>query len=376
MTQNTGAVPEQEMLALLERLVSFESPSGEKAVLDRLADELATVFSRVGRIERLANPDGGDHLRITVDVAGSSDAPVLLVGHYDTVWPVGTLAERPFRIDGDAVHGPGAYDMKAGLVMIFTALGGFGVGGATLRRPVQVFINSDEEIGSPTSRALIEETARGAAHVLVLEPPIEPYGVLKTARKGGGDYRVTIHGRAAHAGVEPEKGRSAIVEMAHQILAIQRIADAEKGTTLNVGVVSGGSRPNVVAAQADLHIDVRVWTMAEAERVEAAMRALSPVTPDVTLTVSGGLERPPMERTPASRVLYARAQEIGAAVDIALDEGGTGGGSDGNFTAALGVPTLDGLGSPGVGAHALHEQISRAGLRERTRLLAALLSEL
>lgn len=372
----TIAVHEAKLLDLIARLVHLESPSTDKALLDACADELAALFAGIGQVERIANPAGGDHLRITVtDVAEPALPPALVLCHYDTVWPAGTVAQRPFTVTADRAFGPGAYDMKASIAMVYAALGGFGQPAPRLRRPVIVLLTSDEEIGSPTSRALIEATAAQAAHVLVIEPPTEPDGALKTARKGGGAFRVTITGKAAHAGVEPEKGASAITELAHQILAVNALANPAIGTTVNVGVVGGGTRPNVVPAEAWMEVDVRVWTQAEAARIEAGMAALQPVTPGTQVAVSGNVRRPPMERTPASAALFARAQELGAALGLAIREGSTGGGSDGNFTAALGIPTLDGLGCPGAGAHADHEQISRQGLIDRTALLCALLSE-
>jgi glutamate carboxypeptidase len=292
------------------------------------------------------------------------------------VWPAGTLAARPFRADDDVAYGPGLYDMKASIAMCELALRSLGPLGLRLPRPLTLLITSDEEIGSPSSRALIEAAARDCAFALVLEPPVEPHGALKTARKGVGMYAVDLTGRAAHAGVEPEKGASAITELAHQILAANTLADPAEGTTINVGIVSGGSGRNVVPAAARMEVDARAWTMAEAERVDAGFRGLAAVTPGVTLTVSGGFNRPPMERTPASAALFEQAQSIGASLGLTLTEGATGGGSDGNFTAAVGAPTLDGLGAPGQGAHAEHEQISVRGLVERAALLTALLTGL
>lgn len=371
------AAHESAMLDLIARLVHLESPSTDKVLLDVCADELAALFARIGTVERIANSAGGDHLRVTVtDVAEPSLPPALVLCHYDTVWPAGTISQRPFTLTDDRAFGPGAYDMKASIAMVYTALGGFGHPAPRLRRPVIVLLTSDEEIGSPTSRKLIEATAQQVAHVLVIEPPTEPDGALKTARKGGGAFRVTITGRAAHAGVEPEKGVSALTELAHQILAVNGLANPAIGTTVNVGVAGGGTRPNVVPAEAWMEVDVRVWTQAEAARIEAGMAALQPITPGTQVQVSGSVRRPPMERTPASVALFTRAQELGAALGLEIREGSTGGGSDGNFTAALGIPTLDGLGCPGAGAHADHEQISRRGLIERTALLCALLEEI
>lgn len=365
-----------ELLSLIETLVSYESPSGDKPLLDRLADYMEARFASLGRIERFANPQGGDQLKLIVEAPGApaDTQPALILCHYDTVWPAGTVARRPFRIEGDLAYGPGAYDMKASIALAELVLRELPVLGRKLPRPVVLLVTSDEEIGSPTSRALIEAEARACAFTLVLEPPIEGSWALKTARKGGGMFTVEITGRSAHAGVEPEKGASAVTEMAHQILAINSLADWSQGTTLNVGVVAGGTRPNVVPAQAHLEIDARAWSGAEAARIEAAMIGLQPVTPGVTLSVQGDFRRPPMERTAATAALFARAQAIGAELGLELSEGSTGGGSDGNFTAALGVATLDGLGTPGQGAHAEHEAIRVPALAERAALLMALLS--
>jgi glutamate carboxypeptidase len=368
----------EELLALAAELVGHESPSGDKARCDALAELMAARFGGLGAVERVANPAGGDHLlvRVAAPEAPAGERPALVLCHYDTVWPAGTLAARPFRADDDVAYGPGLYDMKASIAMCELALRSLGPLGLRLPRPLTLLITSDEEIGSPSSRALIEAAARDCAFALVLEPPVEPHGALKTARKGVGMYAVDLTGRAAHAGVEPEKGASAITELAHQILAANTLADPAEGTTINVGIVSGGSGRNVVPAAARMEVDARAWTMAEAERVDAGFRGLAAVTPGVTLTVSGGFNRPPMERTPASAALFEQAQSIGASLGLTLTEGATGGGSDGNFTAAVGAPTLDGLGAPGQGAHAEHEQISVPGLVERTALLVALLTGL
>jgi glutamate carboxypeptidase len=366
-----------ELLASAAELVAHESPSGDKARCDALAELIAARFAGLGSVERVANQAGGEHVLTRIAAPAATDTrPALLLCHYDTVWPAGILAARPFRVEGDTAYGPGLYDMKASIAMCELALRSLGPLGLSLARPLVMLITSDEEVGSPSSRALIEATARECAFALVLEPPVEPHGALKTARKGIGMYAVEFAGRAAHAGVEPEKGASAITELAQQVLAANRLADAAQGTTINVGIVRGGSGRNVVPASARMEIDARAWTLAEAARLDEAFRGLAPVTPGVSLSVSGGFNRPPMERSSASIALFERARAIGAELGLALTEGSTGGGSDGNFTAAAGVPTLDGLGSPGQGAHAEHEQISVPGLVERTALLAALLTKL
>ncbi len=295
--------------------------------------------------------------------------------HFDTVWPAGTLADMPFRIEDDRAYGPGTFDMKASLVLVEFALRAIRESGRRLPRPVVVLCTSDEEIGSPTSRRLIEEHARRSAYALVMEAPL-PGGRLKTARKGVGRFSLTIEGRPAHAGVEPEKGISAVRELAHQILQVHALADSSAGTTVNVGVVRGGTTPNVIPAQATAEVDVRVVTADEEHRIEAAFAGLKAVTPGVRLSVQGGFNRPPMERSPQIAALFERVRQIGQTLGLDLEEGSTGGGSDGNFTAAMGLPTIDGLGMPGAGAHAHHEHIEIAAFPERAAFLAALLLEL
>jgi glutamate carboxypeptidase len=364
-----------EMIEALRELVVHESPSNNKAALDALAVKLAASFEAVGgNVVLHENAAGGLHLRAQF---GESTVlkPTLLVGHYDTVWPIGTLATMPFLIEGNRLAGPGCFDMKASLIMIITAIDVIQSLGLKLPRPIVVLITSDEETGSFTSRELIESEARACSHALIVEPPLTDGG-LKTARKGTGIFQVNVEGRAAHAGVEPEKGRSAIVELAHQILAIQAISRPELGTTMNVGEIRGGTATNVVPANATAIVDARINSMVEAARVETEMRALQPVTPDCKLTITGRIKRPPMERNAAVVSLFERVRPIGKALGLELTEGSTGGASDGNFTAALGVATLDGLGCPGGGAHASHEHILIDGLIERTTLLAAILYEI
>jgi glutamate carboxypeptidase len=364
-----------ELIESLRTIVEQESPSDDKAALDGLSRVIASRLQRLGgAVDLVPNAIGGEHVRARFG-GQSGTKPALVLGHYDTVWPIGTLATMPFRVDGPKAFGPGVYDMKASLVLIEAALGAIASTGATMPRPLVVLFTSDEEIGSLRSRDLIEDEARKCEFTLVVEPPLAN-GALKTWRKGTGLFTLTVEGRAAHSGVEPEKGRSAVVELAHQILAIQALQRPELGTTLNVGVVTGGSATNVVPAHATARIDARVSTMAEAARLEAALKELKPVTPDVSLTLTGRIKRPPMERTPAVAALFERSRPIGKSLGLDLAEGGTGGASDGNFTAALGIPTLDGLGCPGAGAHADYEHIVIDGLLERAALLGALLLEL
>jgi glutamate carboxypeptidase len=288
---------------------------------------------------------------------------------------LGTIEKQPYRVEGDKAFGPGIYDMKASHVMAEFALRGIIELGWELPRPVDVLFTSDEEIGSPTSRGLIEEQAANSDYVLVLEPPTAE-GALKTARKGVGGYTLRVEGRAAHAGSQPELGISAINELAHQIIYMQNLADNEQGTTINVGIVKGGTRSNVIAAHAEAEIDLRVWTSQEAERIEDALGNLQPATSGVELEILGEINRPPMVRTEAIIDLFRRVQQVGEKLGLDLNEGSTGGGSDGNFTAAMGVTTLDGLGAMGDGAHAVHEHILVSHLPLRTGLLAGILVEL
>lgn len=371
---------QQEILETIGELVVEETPTDDKSRLDVFAGSLATRYATAGlETEIIENATRGNHLRVrftdSAHVDDSAAAPALILCHYDTVWPVGSLETHPFRVDEQGwAYGPGIFDMQSSLALAEYVLRGVQALNLRLPRPVTLLVTSDEEVGSQTSRQLIEDEAGRAAYVLVLEPPL-PDGVLKTARKGGGHFTLTIAGRAAHAGVEPEKGVSAVQELAHQILALHSLTDLELGTTVNVGVVSAGTRPNVVAAHAEARIDVRAWTRAEMERIGAAIAALEPVLEGTQVQVSGGLSRPPLERK-VTYELFGQAQAIGRALGQDLQEGGTGGGSDGNLTGALGVPTLDGLGLPGHGAHADHEHIEVDKIGERAALLTALLVEL
>ena len=365
------------MLEALETLVNHESPSTDKQTLDAYAQKLAERFKILGaETTFIPNPTSGLQLKTTLRTPQTgSKKPGLLLCHYDTVWPLGTIEQQPFRVDGDKAYGPGVYDMKASHVMAEFALRGIIELGLQLPRPIVILFTSDEEIGSLTSRGIIEEHALQSEYVLVLEPPTAE-GALKTTRKGVGNFTLQVKGRAAHAGSQPERGISAINELAHQILYLQNLADHEQGTTVNVGVVKGGTRSNVIAARAEAEIDVRAWTQQEAERIESAMRSLQTASPAVELEVQGGFNRPPMMRSEAIGDLFHEVQQIGAKLGLDLQEGSTGGGSDGNFTAALGVPTLDGLGAMGDGAHAVHEHILVSDLPVRTGLLAAILLEL
>jgi glutamate carboxypeptidase len=364
-----------EMLAMLKRFVELESPSDDKAAVDRLGASLAAEFEGTGaKTSRFPNTERGDNLRL--DFTSHSDAkPILLLGHFDTVWPMGTLAGMPFRLHDDRVFGPGVLDMKAGIVMMIFAL-------RALRevsrdhRPVIVVLDTDEEVGSETGRPIIEAAARECEAVLVLEPAQTLQGHLKTARKGVGDFTICVRGVASHAGVDFEKGHSAVLELARQLLEVAKFTDPSRGITVNPGVIRGGTRTNVVASEAVAEVDIRVARAADASELERKFAALKPFDPLCSIEVTGGLNRPPMERTDGTVRLFGIARDQARALGFALDEASTGGGSDGNFTSALGIPTLDGLGGVGEGAHATNESILLAELPRRTALLAALLDSL
>jgi len=357
----------------IETLVGLESPSTDKAAVDRCGAELSARLEALGgEVTRIEGGPRGDHIR--ADFAGSVPG-VLLLGHFDTVWPVGQLARMPVREEGGRLHGPGVFDMKAGIGVAMLAVRALRELAVPDAPRVRMLWTTDEEIGSETSRAAIEACARESCAVLVLEPSL-PGGAAKTSRKGCGDFELTVHGVSAHAGLDPGKGASAIHELAHQIVAITALQDPSRGVTLNVGRISGGSRTNVVADVAHASIDLRVPTMADAAIMERSLRGLRPRLSGTRLEIQGGVGRPPLERGPGVVRLYEVAREVAHELGQDLKEGGAGGGSDGNFTAAIGVPTLDGLGPRGDGAHALHEHVELTDLAWRAAFLAALLSRM
>ncbi len=356
------------MTALLEHIVQLESPTTNKAAVDRLGAFLAEEVRNLGAEVTLDRQAGaGDHV---VARWGQGDGQALILCHMDTVWDIGAL---PLRYEDDRLYGPGAYDMKGGIVIAISALRGLRDLGLWPPLPITLLLTSDEERGSRTSRALIEAEARRSRLALCLEPALSN-GALKTRRKGTGLFRVTAYGRAAHAGADHEKGINAIEELAHHVLALQRLTDYAVGTTVSVGRIEGGTRSNVVPGKAWMWVDVRVANRAESERLTQAIHSLKPVLPGARLEVHGGMSRQPMERTPLIAQTFAWAQSVAAGLGITLLEGATGGGSDANFTAALGVPTLDGLGVVGDGAHAVNEHAVLSSLPQRAALLAALLS--
>jgi glutamate carboxypeptidase len=363
---------EGEMLSLLRKMVEIESPSDDKAAVDRMGAFLADAFERLGgQVTFYPQEAAGNHLKVDFP-GGASGKPVLLLGHFDTVWPMGTLAKMPFRMEAGRAFGPGAYDMKAGIAMMMFALRALKEAG-TAHRPVTILLDTDEEVGSTTGRPIVEATAKDCEAVLVLEPSQGPQGHLKTSRKGVGDITIRVRGRASHSGVDFEKGRSAVVELARQILEIVKFIDLSRGITVNPGVVQGGTRSNVVAAEAWAEVDLRIARAADAAELEKKFAALKPFDPDCSIELSGGINRPPMERTEGTVRLFGMAKEIAGTMGWKLEESSTGGGSDGNFTSALGVPTLDGLGALGEGAHAPHESVVIQELPQRTALLTTLI---
>ena len=363
-----------EMLDLLRHMVEMESPSDNKEALDRLGQFLAAEFSRAGaQVSFSEQSDAGNHLK--AEFPGSPGKPVLLLGHFDTVWPLGTLSSMPFRLEDGRAFGPGIYDMKTGIAMMLFALRALREVHA-MHRPVTVLLDSDEEVGSRTGRPLVEAMARNCEAVLVLEPSQTIQGHLKTARKGVGDFLLRVRGRASHAGVDFEKGHNAIVELSRQLLDVAKLTDIERGITVNPGVIHGGTRTNVVAAEAVAEIDVRIAQLADGPELEKKFHSLKPHDPGCSIEVTGGINRPPMERTEGTARLFQIAKQQAAALEMNVQEASTGGGSDGNFTSALGIPTLDGLGAVGEGAHASHESIVVAELPRRTALVAALIQSL
>lgn len=363
-------------LDLLADLVRIESPSDDKVAVDTAVGwMMGTAKSAGWRVRRHRQTEHGDCLELRIGPERSSSRPILLLGHLDTVWPKGTLAEMSWRVEKKRVWGPGVLDMKAGVLMGLTAVELLR-GQNALRRPVRLLLVGDEEIGSPASRALTEKIAQECAAVFVLEPAQGLGGAYKTARKGVGQYRLHVEGVASHSGVDFERGHSAVLELARQVEAISGFTEQVRGLTLNVGVIGGGTKSNVVAAEAWAEIDVRIARHEDGARIDRRLRSLRPQDKGCKLTWSGGINRPPMERTRPTRELFERAHALAAQMGLKLEEAATGGGSDGNFTAALGVPTLDGMGAVGEGAHARNESLLLEHLVPRTALLAAMILDM
>ncbi len=364
---------EDAITETIRQLVEIESPSDHKAAVDQLGALLAGRFEKIGGHAKFHRVQGfGDHLQ--VDFADGKGTPVLLLGHIDTVYPMGALATMPCRVADGRLFGPGVLDMKSGIALILHALEGLRAWhNDSVPRPVTVLLVSDEEVGSESSRRITESLARKSAAVLVLEPSYGSKGAVKTARKGVGEYTIKVAGKAAHSGLDFDKGESAIVELAKQITAISKLVDLKRGLTLNVGTVSGGTRSNVIPAEATAVLDVRVAKMKDAAVIDRQLRALKPFNRKCKLEVTGGVNRPPMERGAGIAGLYKKASEIAKQLGWKLEEAAVGGGSDGNFTASLGIPTLDGLGGVGEGAHATHESVILSELPRRAALLAELI---
>jgi glutamate carboxypeptidase len=361
-----------QILEFIRWLVEQESMSRVPEATSRIAENLADRITQLGAsVELLSDPSYGATVRARFG-SDSSRKQLLLVGHLDTVWPIGTLAERPFRRDGDRAFGPGIFDMKAGVAIATFAMRALSELGRSANRPVTMLMTCDEETGSHFSRHIIEEEATASHAALVLEPPI-PGGKVKTKRKGVGEFELIVRGRAAHAGNDPRTGVNAIVELAHQILKISSMNDPERGITLNVGLVCGGLLSNVVPAEARAVIDLRFDSEEDGLRAARLLNSLEPILEGASLEVRGQLNRPPMRRTPQVAALFEHAKGLAAELGFQLEEGSVGGGSDGNFIAAMGVPVLDGLGVDGAGAHAEHEHIIISDIPRRAALLVRLI---
>jgi glutamate carboxypeptidase len=374
----TGAAEKRrpEMLRMIAELVSLESPTEDRAGVNRCVALVERWIKSIGgKCQRSKQRIAGDLLVGRFGPARSTVKPLLLLGHLDTVWPLGTLKKMSFRVRQGRAWGPGVLDMKAGVVMALSALRMLREAGQ-LTRPVWLLLNSDEETGSGCSRALTESLARKCGAVFVLEPAQGIPGAYKTARKGVANYHVRVQGVAAHSGVDFDRGHSAVLELGRQIERASGFTDLARGITVNPGVIGGGTRSNVVAAEAWAEFDVRIAKAVDAERIERRFRALRAVDRHCVLEITGGLNRPPMERTSGTVALFRRAATMAAGLGFHLQEAATGGGSDGNFTSALGIPTLDGMGAVGEGAHASHESILLDALVPRTALLAAMIGGL
>ncbi len=363
---------EEHIYSQLWELVKVESPSEDKGGVNAAADLVAGWAQELGaRVKRHPQENFGDVVELHFGAARAGRKPVLVLGHLDTVWPLGTLQSMPWREQQGRFYGPGVLDMKSGVVMALAAVRALRE--LKLMHAVTLLLNSEEEVGSPVSRPHTERLARESAAVFVLEPA---QGLAyKTARKGVGHFDIRVTGVAAHAGVDFEKGHSAVLELARLIEKISGFTDRKRGLTVNCGVVAGGTRSNVVAAEARAEVDVRIVKANDAARVEKLFRALKVTDPACRLVVTGGINRPPMERKAGTIALFKQAKQLAAELGFALDEAATGGGSDGNFTAALGIPTLDGMGAVGEGAHAAHENVVVEHLVPRTALLAAMIAE-
>jgi glutamate carboxypeptidase len=366
-----------EIIDLVKEMVECESPTDSAAGVNRFVDLVMERTKDIATAKTLEADGYGKHLLLKFELPGErKEGQILALGHSDTVWPLGALKAMPFRQAEGRLWGPGVLDMKSGLAFFVYAVRALRDLDVPVQRKVVLLIVSDEEVGSASSRGLTEAEAHRSDCALVLEPGTGLTGKLKTARKGTAAYTISVTGKPAHAGVDFSKGASAVLEAARQVERIANWTDLKLGITVNPGVISGGTRRNVIAAEARIDVDVRAERMEDAEAIDRRFRSLQPVDERCNLRVEGGLIRPPMQRTEAISRLFAKARRIGAELGVGLEESSTGGGSDGNFTAALGVPTLDGLGGVGEGAHAANESVLVDRIADRTALLAALLKEL
>jgi glutamate carboxypeptidase len=364
---------QEELVRTIRELVEIESPSDNKLAADRLGTFLAQKFEALGGRSLIHHvTDFADHVQIDFP-APPNGKPILLLGHFDTVYPLGTLASMPCRNADGRLYGPGVMDMKSGIALMLHAIEALQAWYGQLPRPVTVLLVSDEEVGSNSSRKITEGLARESAAVFVLEPAAGLRGAVKTARKGVGEYTLRVKGVAAHAGLDPGKGHSAILELARHITAISKLSNLRRGISVNAGVIQGGTRSNVIAAEASAAIDVRIRNAKQAGGVDRKLRSLKPFDKHCKLEVTGGINRLPMERTSGVAALYKQAQGIAKRIGWELEEAAVGGGSDGNFTAGMGIPTLDGMGGVGEGAHALHEFIVISKLPHRALLLAGMI---
>jgi glutamate carboxypeptidase len=371
------AALEPDIEALIRRLVECESPSDDAAAVNRFVELVADTAAPIARVKTHAGGRFGRHLVCEMHLPGrKKTGQILALGHSDTVWPVGTLRSMPFRVADGRLWGPGVFDMKAGIAFFLFAARALRELDIPAPSKVLLQLNSDEEVGSDSSRPLTEKNAAASKAVLVLEPGTGLAGKLKTARKGVGAYTVTVRGKASHAGVDFSAGASAILELARQIEKIAGFTDLKRGITVNPGVISGGTRSNVVAAEAHAEVDLRILKRRDAARLEKKFRSLKPFDKRCSLELSGGLNRPPMERSAGIVKLFRTARKLGRELGVEIEESLSGGGSDGNFTAALGIPTLDGLGGVGEGAHAANESILVDRIADRTALIARLLATL
>jgi glutamate carboxypeptidase len=372
------AAHQPELLAFVRALVEAESPSGDldgsRAVVSLLAAAAGSI-NAVNSVERIPFAGFGEHLRIRAFTTPDNAAPTVILGHTDTVHPRGAITERPWRAEANRIYGPGIFDMKANCALALEVLRACAATGVRPQSPITILLTCDEESGSPSGRALVEAEAANARAVLVMEPPASG-GRVKTARKGTGMFTVAVHGRAAHAGLDPEKGVSAVLELARQTVRLSELNDPATGTTVTVTTVKGGTHSNVVPAEAHAEIDLRFSSASEGSRVENAIRNLEPFDSRAQLVIGGGINRPPLERTAKVVALYEQARAMAALLDFDLGEASVGGASDGNFVGALGVPVLDGLGIEGDGAHAAHEHIVVDGISLRGALLAGLIGTL